>query len=99
MKKVTISIVGATFKEQGEVEGDDGKEIDHVHRSPDELQLLWAANDSHEVLDGEEADGEVVDDSDDVEEERELDHPVLVCLQLVDSGDDEGDSRDEHHCQ
>lgn len=99
MKKVTISIVGATFKEQGEVEGDDGKEIDHVHRSPDELQLLWAANDSHEVLDGKEADGEVVDDPDDVEEEGELHHPVLVRLQLVDSGDDEGDGRDEHHCQ
>ena len=94
-----ISIVSATFKEQGEEEGNDGKEVDHVHRSPDELQLFWAANDSQEVLDGEESDGEVVDDPDDVEEEGELDHPVLVRLQLVNSGDDEGDGRYEHHCQ
>ena len=48
---------------------------------------------------GESEDLKFKEASDDVEEERELDHPVLVCLQLVDSGDDEGDSRDEHHCQ
>ena len=94
-----LTIFSTTFQEQGEVEWDYGKEVNHVHRSPDELQLLWAADDSHEVLDGEEADGEVVNDPDDVEEEGELDHPVLVRLQLVDGGDDEGDRRDEHHCQ
>ena len=41
----------------------------------------------------------MVDDPDDVEKERELHHPVLVGLQLVDGGDDEGDSGDEHHGQ
>ena len=92
-------MAGVTFKQQGEVEGDDGKEVDHVHRGSDELHLLGAAYHSHQVLDGEEADGEVVDDPDDVEEEGELDHPVLVRLQLVNGGDDEGDGRDEHHRQ
>ena len=41
----------------------------------------------------------MVDDPDDVEKERELHHPVLVGLQLVDGGDDEGDCGDEHHGQ
>ena len=91
--------LGVTLKEQGEVEWDDGKEVDHVHRRPDELQLARAAGDPHQVFDSEEADGEVVDDPDDVEEERELHHPVLVGLQLVDGGDDEGDRGDEHHGQ
>ena len=39
--KVAIVMVGVTFKKQGEVEGDDGKEVDHVHRGSDELHLWY----------------------------------------------------------
>ena len=42
-----------TLEEQGEVEGDDGKEVYHIHRRPDELQLARTAGDSHEVLNGD----------------------------------------------
>ena len=55
-----------SLKEKGEVEGDDGEQIDHVHGTTDELQLPRAARQADEVLECEEADGDDVDDVDDL---------------------------------
>ena len=85
------------FQKEGQIEGDDGKEVDHVHRSLQELQFPRADNQPDGVLNGEVADGDVVNDTNDVEEEGKLHQALLVFLQLVDGGDDEGDGGDEDH--
>ena len=68
---------------------------DNLH----ELELPWGAEKPDEILDGEEAHGEVVDDPDDGEDDGQLHDTILVLLELVHGGDDEGDGGDKHHGQ
>ena len=55
-----------SLKEKGEVEGNDGEQIDHVHWPADELELPRTARQADEVLEREETDGDDIDDVDDL---------------------------------
>ena len=71
----------------------------HVHCILDKLLLDRADEQPEDVLDGEEDDDEVVDEGDDGHDDRVVALPLLVLLQLLDGGEDEGDGGDEHHGQ
>ena len=71
----------------------------HVHRVLDKLLLDRADEQPEDVLDGEEDDDEVVDEVDDGHDDRVVGLALLVLLQLLDGGEDEGDGGDEHHGQ
>ena len=71
------------LEDEGEVEGDDGEQVDEVHGALDELELVGADGESHEVLQGEEHHHEVVDEVDDVGQQRELQVALGVLLQLL----------------
>ena len=88
-----------TLEEEGQVEGDDGADVDDVHRVPDELELVGADDESHEELECEEDDDKVVCHLDDQDHHGPLALALLVLLELVRGGDDEGDGGQDHHGQ
>ena len=88
-----------TLEEEGQVEGDDGENVDDVHRVADELELVGADDESHEKLQSEEDDDKVVCHLDDQDHDGPLALALLVLLELVRGGDDEGDGGQDHHGQ
>ena len=71
------------LEDEGEVEGDDGEQVDEVHGALDELELVGADGEPHEVLQGEEHHHEVVDEVYDVGQQGELQVALGVLLQLL----------------
>ena len=63
----------------------------------DEFELVRTDDESDHVLQGEENNHEVIDEVNDVGEPVVLNGSVLVLLQLLRGGDDEGDGGDEDH--
>ena len=61
--------------------------------------LIWADYKPGEELDSEKDDDKVVDEVDDEDDAGEVNLPLLVLLQLLNGGEDEGDCGDEHHRQ
>ena len=88
-----------TLEEEGQVEWDDGGDVDDVHRVPDELELVGADHEPHEELEGEEDDNKVIRHLDDHDHHGPLALALLVLLELVRGGDDEGDGGQDHHGQ
>ena len=88
-----------TLEEEGQVEGDDGADVDDVHRVADELELVGADDESHEELQCKEDDDKVVCHLDDQDHDWPLALALLVLLQLIRGGDDEGDGGQDHHGQ
>ena len=58
--------------------------------------LVWANYKPDQVLESEEDDDEVVDEVDDKDDAGEVHSPLLVLLELLRRGDDEGDRGDHH---
>ena len=58
--------------------------------------LVWANYKPDQVLESEENDDEVVDEVDDKDNAWEVHSPLLVLLELLRRGDDEGDRGDHH---
>ena len=87
------------LQQQGQVEGDDGADVDNVHGVPDELEFVWADQEPDDELEGEEDDDEVVGHLDDEHHHGPLALPLGVHLELVRGGDDEGDGGEDHHGQ
>ena len=88
-----------TLEEERQIEGDDGADVDNVHRVPDELELVGADHESHKELESEEDDDEVVCHLDDHDHYWPLALTLCVLLELVCGGDDEGDGGQDHHGQ
>ena len=88
-----------TLEEEGQVEGDDGENVDDVHRVADELELVGADDESNEKLESEEDDDKVVCHLDDQDHDGPLALALLVLLELIRGGDDEGDGGQDHHGQ
>ena len=78
-----------SLQQQGEIERNDGEEVDHVHGAADEFKFARGAGQSDEILHGEETDSDNVDHVDDLQEDGEVHLAVVILLQLVNSGDDE----------
>ena len=87
------------LQQQGQVEGNDGQEVNHVHWALHELELVWADDKSDQILQGEEDDHKVIDEVNDVGQELVFDDAIRILLQLLSGGDDEGDGGDEDHGQ
>jgi hypothetical protein len=49
------------MQEDGEEEGDDGEEVDQVHRFRDKVQLSRGAREAQDVLEGEVDDAHCID--------------------------------------
>ena len=88
-----------TLEEERQVEGDDGADVDNVHRVPDELELVGTDDESHKKLESEEYDDEVVCHLDDPDHYWPLALALRVLLELICGGDDEGDGGQDHHGQ
>ena len=86
-----------TLEKERQVEGDDGADVNDVHGVPDELDLVGADGESHEELEGKEDHDKVVCHLDDQDHEGPLALAPLVHLELVSSGNDEGDRGQDHH--
>ena len=86
-----------TLEQEGEVEGDDCKQVDHVHRILDELHLHRANDQPDEILHGEVDNYKVVNEPNDVKQKWKVQVAFFVGLELVSSGDDEGDGGEEDH--
>ena len=50
------------FQQNGEEEWNEGKEVNEVHHSKEELDLSWTDNESDDVLKEEEDDHKVLND-------------------------------------
>ena len=92
-------VVLQTLQEDGDVEGDDGGEVHNVQRVLEEAYLVRADDQAEEVLDGEEEHNEAVDELDGEGDVGILYVALLVLLQLLHGGQDEGDGRHHHHRQ
>ncbi len=83
---------------QGQVKGDDGQQVDHVHGVAEELPLPGGAREPQHVLDREEDDGHRVDVVQD-----DVGHGVGVLLRLflevLHGGQDERQGRDQDHAK
>ena len=84
-------VVLQTLKKDGDVEGDDGGEVHNVQRVLEEPQLVGADNQAEEILNGEEDHNEAVNELDGEGNVGILYVAVLVLLQLLHCGEDEGD--------
>ena len=71
------------LKDEREVEGDDGEQVNQVHRALDELELVGADDQTDEVLQGEEHHHEVVNEVDDVGKDLILNEPMVILLKLL----------------
>ena len=71
------------LKDEREVEGDDGKQVDQVHWALDELELVGADDQTDEVLQGEEHHHEVVDEVNNVGKDLILNEPMVILLKLL----------------
>ena len=72
-----------TLEDEREVEGDNGKQVNQVHRALDELELVGADDQADKVLQREEHHHEVVDEVDDVGEDLILDQALVILLKLL----------------
>ena len=74
------------LQEEREEERNDGEEVDHVHGAADEFEFPGGAGQSDEVLQGEEADRDHVHHVNDLQEDGQVNLPVVILLQLVNGG-------------
>ena len=74
------------LQEEREEERNDGEEVDHVHGAADEFEFPGGAGQSDEVLKGEETDRDHVHHVDDLQEDGQVNLPVVILLQLVNGG-------------
>ena len=88
-----------SLQQEGEEERDDSEEVDHVHGAPHEFEFPRGAGQSDEVLQGEETDRDHVHHVDNLQQDGQVNLPIVILLQLVNGGDDEGEGADENHCQ
>ena len=86
-------------EEDGEVEGDDGAEVDEVHGLLEEAPLAGRAHEADEVLQGEEDDDEGVDVVEDDDDRGVLALALVHRLELLHRRDDERQRREDHHAQ
>ena len=92
-------VVLQTLEEDGDVERDDGGEVDDVERVFDEPQLVGTDDQAEQVFHSEKDHYETVDELDGEGDVGELDVALLVLLQLLHGGEDEGGGGDDHHRQ
>ena len=92
-------VVLQTLEEDGDVERDDGGEVDDVERVLDEPQLVGTDDQTEQVFHSEKDHYETVDELDGEGDVGELDVALLVLLQLLHGGEDEGGGGDDHHRQ
>ena len=71
------------LEDEREVEGNDGEQVDKVHRALDELELVRADDQTDEILQGEEHHHKVVNEVDDVGEDVILDQSFVILLELL----------------
>ena len=86
-----------TLEQEGEVEGDDCKQVDHVHRILDELHLHRANYQPDNIFHSEVDNHKVINEPNDVEQKWKVKVAFFVRLELVSSGDDEGNGGEEDH--
>ena len=92
---------------QGQVEGDDGGEVDHVHRLFEKVPLSRWAQEPHDVLHREETDGQLVDGDERVDGPQHLlgggggrvGVGVVLELKLRKCLNDERDGRYDDHSE
>ena len=85
------------LQQKRQVKGNYCEEIDEVHRVLDEFEFVRADDESDHVLQREENHNKVIREVNDVSKPMELNIPVLILLQLLCSGDDEGHRGDQDH--
>ena len=83
----------------GQVEGDDGKEVNEVHGMLEEDPLAGGAHEADGVLEGEEEDGEVIDDPEGVHKVGVHVPPHVLVLELGEGLEDEGECGDDDDAQ
>ena len=74
------------LQEEREEERNDGEEVNHVHGTADEFEFPGGAGQSDEVLQGEETDGDHVHHVDNLQQDGQVNLPIVILLQLVNSG-------------